>query len=226
MTFRSGALLTAAMCVLWAGTAQAEGEFAMLSGVVNPNGRVVQDSGVETVTHVATGNYLVTFVRDVSACAVAIAPRGPGSADALTRATGNPKQVRIMTFARRGGGPADLGFSVTVNCAPSSTVSHGMALLYARVGTGGNLVKGAGAVAATKFGTGEYGVSFNRPVDGCAYAATAAGITGNPYGLPETTAQITINPMEGDSTSVFVRRGNTAGHLTNRPFQVIVICMQ
>ena len=225
MTFRSGALLTAAMCVLWVGTAQAEGEFAMLSGVVNPNGRVVQDSGLETVTHVATGNYLVTFVRDVSACAVAVAPRGPGSADALTRATGNPKQVRIMTFARRGGGPADLGFAVTVNCAPSSTVSHGMALLYARVGPGIQF-KGAGAVAVTSFGIGNYGITFNRPVDGCAYAATAAGITGNPYGLPENTAEISINPLAGDSASVFVRRRTSAGNPHSGHFQVIVICTQ
>ena len=51
-------------------------------------------------------------------------------------------------------------------------------LLWAIVNEGGTLVGGSGAVSATKLGTGNFRVTFNRTVTTCATSGTATDING------------------------------------------------
>ena len=75
MKFRLSALV-AAMCVLWAGAAQAQSDFAIFSAVINADGTAEEDSGLQSSTRVGTGNYVLTFAREVDGCSVVAAPRG------------------------------------------------------------------------------------------------------------------------------------------------------
>jgi hypothetical protein len=219
---RLSALLVAATCVPWAGTARAESDVAVLSADINADGTADVDSGLASSTRSATGTYLLIFARKVSACSLVGAPRGSGGGQVSTSQTANPKRIRVKTFSKTGQA-ANLGFTVIVNCAPVSAASRGMALLYAQVGTFGDF-SGAGVVAVDHRSTGAYAVTFNRPVLGCGYAATAGLST--PVATPSTTAQLSVSPLAGDNASVIVRRDNSSGVATNGNFYVTVICAQ
>jgi hypothetical protein len=223
MKFRLGALLVAAMCVLWAGAARAQSDFAVFSAVINADGTAEEDSGLQSSTRASTGNYLLTFAREVDGCSVVAAPRGPGGGQVASRSTVNPKRIQFRTFSRLGQA-VDLGFAVIVSCAPTAAGSKGMSLLSASVGVTGTLINGAGAVSAARQSTGIYTITFNRSVVGCGYAATAGPSI--PLAAPDATAQMSISPLEGDSASVIVRRDNASGIHTDGYFHVTVFCAQ
>ena len=216
------ALLVAGMCVPWAGTARAQSDFAVLSADINANGTADVGSGLASSTRSATGTYLLTFARKVSACSLVAAPRGSGGGQASTRQTANPKRIQVKTFSKAGQA-ANLAFTVIANCAPVSADSRGMALLHAHVSSFGDF-SGMGVFGVDHRATGVYAVTFNRSVFGCGYAATAGVST--PVAAAATTAQLSISPLAGDSASVIVRRDNASGVATNGNFHVTVICAQ
>jgi hypothetical protein len=75
---------------------------------------------------------------------------------------------------------------------------------FAKVDENGNLLEGRSATSVSRTGTGDYLVSFKKPVDGCAAVATVRGTTTNEfYGF------VTTYTPPGKTARVVLR--NTAG---------------
>lgn len=86
-------------------------------------------------------------------------------------------------------------------------------LLWALVDAAGGLVAGSGATAAVKLGgTGDYRVTFNRPVNTCVTEGTATDVTGG--SAPQTNASRIVgtdNRVQADNTTVDVSLTDAAG---------------
>lgn len=93
------------------------------------------------------------------------------------------------------------------------------AIDYAVVDQFGTLVNGSpGAVSATQIGTGQYEVTFNTAVNGCAFVAT----TENAY--TQAIQAYTAGGHLSSTNGVYVETKNQGGGLTNGPFDLEVIC--
>ncbi len=102
-------------------------------------------------------------------------------------------------------------------------------LLWAIVNEGGGLVGSSGAVSATRLGTGNFRVTFNRSVTNCATSGTATDITGGaaPQGASarivgtdnrEQTANDTVDVLLTDPAGTVADPGVLDG------FMVTVFC--
>jgi hypothetical protein len=105
--------------------------------------------------------------------------------------------------------PADAGIAE----ASATAVRH----LWAVVAQSGSLTRGSRVTGVTKLGPGQYEVTFDRSVSGCAYVAT----TQNAYSQALTvfTASGHLSP-----NGVFVETKNQGGGLTDGPFHLLVAC--
>ena len=89
--------------------------------------------------------------------------------------------------------------------------------LWAVVALNGTLTRGSRVTGATRLGVGQYEVTFDRSVTGCAYVAT----TNNAY-----SQALTIFTASGHSSAngVYVETKNQGGGLTDGPFNLLVAC--
>lgn len=89
--------------------------------------------------------------------------------------------------------------------------------LWAVVAQSGSLIRGSRVTGTTKLGPGQYEVTFNRSVTGCAFVAT----TQNAYSQALTvfTASGHLSP-----NGVYVETKNQGGGLTDGPFHLLVAC--
>jgi hypothetical protein len=91
--------------------------------------------------------------------------------------------------------------------------------MAANVNSTGTLVRGSRVASATRTSTGTYQVIFDRNVSQCTYfAGTATGNAGVEDG------EVTVTNYGANANGVFVRTFNSAGTLTDKGFQVEVIC--
>jgi len=95
--------------------------------------------------------------------------------------------------------------------------------LWAVVNSAGTLRRQSGATGVTRPGTGDYIVTFNQPVNGCAYSVTLLRLVPNDIavaaGLDDgATASVTTN------TQVEVMTGDNTGSNVNANFALSVFC--
>lgn len=92
----------------------------------------------------------------------------------------------------------------------------------AEVAANGTLIAGAGAVSASRVGTGTYNVTFAKPKlhVRCFYTASVAdrdqGTT--------PTGFVTIDALAGSNNGLYVRVFDVAGARIDAPFIVVAVC--
>ena len=91
--------------------------------------------------------------------------------------------------------------------------------LFASVSQSGTLVAGSPGTSVTNIGTGQYEVTFDQDVTGCAYVAT----TINAY---SQALQATVASGHLSADGVYVETKNQGGGLTAGPFNLAVDCGQ
>jgi len=107
----------------------------------------------------------------------------------------------------------------STRAAPDQTL--GVALMSAVVNQLGTLLRGAGAVSATRNGTGNYRVIFNREVLGkCTYVAMAEG------GPMPGGAFARVDETVSNVNSVLVLTRNADNDEEDRGFELIAFCTQ
>lgn len=192
------------------------------SAVVDSD-RLVRGSAT-AVQRLGPGRYAVRFTRDVSGCAYTATIGDP--ADGLVFSPGlvftaaehlNASGVYVET-KNLGGGLTDFPFHLAVNCAEGSAA---LVTPSAVVGADGSLVRGHGALSATRVDTGRYEVRFPGDMRFCAYSATVAdtrdGLVFNPGLVYAATGHASVN-------GVYIETKNVAGGLTDFPFHLSVDC--
>ena len=92
--------------------------------------------------------------------------------------------------------------------------------LWAVVNSNGTLDRGVGVTQTSRIDTGDYRVTFNRNVSGCAYAATLAGALQGEI----STFVRDIDPNATTPQQVAVATRNSSGTLADIPFHLIVTC--
>lgn len=193
---------------------------ANLFAVVDTAGTLVSGGGVSGVTHLATGQYEVTFTRDVSACAY-LATTANAYSQALQAYTAgghlSGRGVYVET-KNQGGGLTDGPFHLVVTCG-------GLGAMYAVVDYSGDLVRSTRGTTVTPLGPGSYEVkfpwSFHHSVAPCAYLATvgdpASALVYNPSGVYTSSGP--------DWRTVRVETKNPGGGLQDGvPFHLAVLC--
>jgi hypothetical protein len=89
--------------------------------------------------------------------------------------------------------------------------------LLARVAMFGGLLFGNRVTSTTSFGPGQYEVTFNRNVTGCAYVATTNNANVQAMQVYTAGGHLSVN-------GVYVETKNQGGGLTAAPFNLIVTC--
>lgn len=92
-------------------------------------------------------------------------------------------------------------------------------ILTAMVGSGGTLLRGIGAVSATRAGS-VYVVTFNRDVTACTVSASVVDATSNAFPVGYVSAIVSSAEPRVVRTAAF----NSIGLLNTFPVSVVVIC--
>jgi hypothetical protein len=187
-----------------------------LWAVVNQNGTLARGSRVTGVTWLGTGQYEVTFDRNVSGCAyIATTKNAYSQALGIFTAGGHLSANGVYVETKnQGGGLTDGPFNLLVACGPLST-------RFAVVGYSANLIRATGGTSLTSLGSGRYNVRFANPVGGCAYLATVGdpsnALVFNPSGV--------YTGKGPDSRTVYIETKNPGGGLQDGiPFHLAIIC--
>jgi hypothetical protein len=187
-----------------------------LWAVVNQNGTLASGSRVTGVTHLGTGQYEVTFNRNVSGCAyIATTKNAYSQALGIFTAGGHlsPNGVFVET-KNQGGGLTDGPFNLVVACGPLST-------RFAVVGYSANLVRATSGTSLTALGSGRYNVTFASSVGACAFLATVAD-PGNALVFSPSGVYTGKGP---NARTVYIETKNPGGGLQDGvPFHLAVIC--
>lgn len=104
--------------------------------------------------------------------------------------------------------------------SPSVTQDVGTAVvrqLWAVVNIGGSLIRGSRVTGVTRLGPGQFEVTFNRNVSGCAYVATTNNAYSQALGIFTAGGHLSAN-------GVYVETKNQGGGLTDGPFNLVVAC--
>jgi hypothetical protein len=191
-----------------------------LFAVVDQAGTLVTGNRVSGVTHIGTGQYEVTFTRDVSACAY-VATTANAYSQALQAYTAGGhlgSQGVYVETKNQGGGLTDGPFHLVVVCGSLGTA-------YAVVGYSADLVRSSHGVTLTPLGSGRYQVKlpwrFHERVASCAYLATvgdpANALVYNPSGVYTGSGP--------DARTVYLETKNPGGGLQDGvPFHLAVVC--
>jgi hypothetical protein len=187
-----------------------------LWAVINSNGTLARSSRATSATRLGTGQYEVTFNRNVSGCAyIATTKNAHSQALGIFTAGGHlsPNGVYVET-KNQGGGLTDGPFNLLIACGPLST-------RFAVVGYSANLVRATSGTILTSLGSGRYTLTFANPVRGCAYLATVAdpgsGLVFNPAGV--------YSGSGANSNTVYIETKNPGGGLQGGvPFHLALIC--
>jgi hypothetical protein len=188
-----------------------------LNAVVDANGRKVRGPRAVASFKANPGHYDVIFDRRVDTCAINATIGGIDGTSVESGLihvgfrNGDPKGFAVRTFDRAGN-PADRSFHVNVTC--------GQAKPWAVVDANGSLLNdGTPARSSTVLGVdGNYSVSFDRDVRGCAYIATPF----NPFGAAAVFASVA--QRAGDPNGVFVASRDLASNRKAHRFGLTVVC--
>ncbi len=187
-----------------------------LFAVVDMTGTAITGNGVQSVTRFGPGRYEVSFGQDVSRCAYVATTANAYSQAVIAYTAGGhlgPQGVYVET-KNQGGGLTDGPFHLFVACdAPG--------IRHAVVGYQANLVRATGGTSVNFLGAGRYAITFEAPVDRCAYLATvgdpANALVFNPSGV--YTGSYT------DPRTVYIETKNPGGGLQDGvPFHLAVVC--
>lgn len=122
-----------------------------------------------------------------------------------------------LVMACQDGTTPQAGEALSPEIGAAEVSTNASAQLFAALDLNGTLLRGNRVTAATRLGPGQYEVTFNRNVSGCAYVAT----TSNAYSqaIQAFTAGGHLSP-----NGVYVETKNQGGGLTDGPFQLVVSC--
>jgi hypothetical protein len=95
--------------------------------------------------------------------------------------------------------------------------------IFAAVGATGTLIRESDSTVQTAShpGTGGYLITFTKDITGCIWIA---GIAQDASATPPAPGLTTVTAVTGNSKQVEVRTYNSAGTLTDAPFQLTVNC--
>jgi hypothetical protein len=103
--------------------------------------------------------------------------------------------------------------SEAISASPTTTIRH----LWAVVAANGSLTRGSRVTGVSRLGVGQYEVTFNRSVTGCAYVATTQNAYSQALGIFTASGHLSAN-------GVYVETKNQGGGLTDGPFDLLVSC--
>jgi len=178
--------------------------------------RLVRSRCADSVTHIGTGRYEVTFSSSVASCAYVATTIASGSQSLLVFTAGghlSADGVYVET-KNQGGGLTDGPFNLAVDCGLPGWS-------YAVVGYTANLIRATTGTTLTHLGTGRYDVTFPANVSKCAYLATV-GDPGNNLVFNPNGVYTGSGP---NSHTVYLETKNLGGGLADGiPFHLAVIC--
>jgi hypothetical protein len=187
-----------------------------LFATVGPSGSLANGNGVTKVTHIGTGQYEVTFTRNVTGCAYVADTVVSGSqALRVFVASGHLSVDGVYVETKnQGGGLSDDEFTLAVDCG-------GTGQLFAVVGYTKNLVRANGGASLTRVGAGRYDITFATSVTNCALLATV----GDPGNGVATAPNYVATGYSTNPNTVYVETKNPGGGLlTGVPFHLAVVC--
>jgi hypothetical protein len=183
---------------------------------VDMNGALVTGHGVTAVRHINTGQYEVTFSRNVRSCAyVATTINAFSQALQVFTAGGHLSADGVYVETKnQGGGLTNGPFNLVVDCGQPGWS-------FAVVGYRANLVRATPGTKLTNLKSGRYDVTFPTNVRHCAYLATVGdprhALVFNPNGVYTGSGR--------HSNTVYIETKNPGGGLTTGiPFHLAVIC--
>jgi hypothetical protein len=193
---------------------------ANLFAVVDLAGTLLHGNGVSSVAHLATGQYEVTFTREVGQCAYVATTVNAYSQALQAYTAGGHSSTRgvYVETKNQGGGLTDGPFHLLVVCDGAGTK-------YAVVGYGAELVRATRGTTLTALGSGRYEVKFPHRfgdwADSCAYLATVgdpdSALVFNPSGVYTGSGP--------DYRTVYIETKNPGGGLQDGvPFHLAVVC--
>ena len=187
-----------------------------LFAVVDMAGNLVSGSGVNAAVQLSTGQYEVTFNRDVSRCAyIATTANAYSQAIQAYTAGGHLSAEGVYVETKnQGGGLTDGPFHLVVACGPATQ--------FAVVGYSADLVRASRNTRLTALGSGRYQVRFQKKVaESCAYLATVAD-PGNELVFNPSGVYTGSGP---DARTVYIETKNPGGGLQDGvPFHLAVLC--
>jgi hypothetical protein len=191
-----------------------------LYAVVDINGALVHGSGVASVAHLSTGQYEVSFTRQVGHCAYVATPANAYS-QAITAFTAGghlSTQGVYVETKNQGGGLTDGPFHLVVVCGGAGTT-------YAVVGYSADLVRATRGTTLTALGSGRYQVRFphrfGEGFEPCAYVATV----GDPENALVYSPSGVYTGSGPDARTVYIETKNPGGGLQDGvPFHLAVVC--
>jgi hypothetical protein len=212
--------VTAATAASWAGAASAAARPATsdpnLFASVSQSGTLLAGSPGTTVTNIGTGQYEVTFPRNVSNCAyVATTVNAYSQALQAFVASGHLSADGVYVETKNQGGGLTAGpFNLAVDCGQPGWS-------YAVVGYTANLVRSTSGATLTSLGPGRYDVTFPASVKGCAYLASV----GDPGNGTDTNPNGVYTGSSANPDQVYIETKNTGGGLSSGiPFHLAVLC--
>jgi hypothetical protein len=183
---------------------------------VSASGTLVAGSPGTSVTNIGTGQYEVTFSRNVASCAYVATTINAGSqALQATVASGHLSADGVYVETKNQGGGLTAGpFNLAVDCGQPGWS-------YAVVGYNENLVRSTPGASLTTLGPGRYNVTFPSSVKSCAYLASV----GDPGNGIDTSPAGVYTGSSSNPDQVYIETKNTGGGLTaGIPFQLAVLC--
>jgi len=165
----------------------------------------------------------------VALVALVVALGGSGYAATHVRASSKPTaaQTRVFKELAKVVTVANAANAKALGHVPPGSYQRTSKLMFATVNTGANptIARGRGATGVTNLdGSGEYAVSFNRPIGNCTWVATAGPGTANPADAVFAVVRaqnLTANP---NSVMVILYNGFSDNEFIGQGFHLIVAC--
>jgi hypothetical protein len=188
-----------------------------LWAVVGASGNLVRGSRVTGVTHIAPGQYEVTFNRNVRQCAYVATTRNAFS-EAITvfTASGHLSVNGVYVEVKnQGGGLMDGPFNLVATCGTQQGIR------FAVIGYTANLVRASPGTTLQYLGSGRYNVVFSSSVSTCSFVATV----GDPSSALVFAPSGVYTGSGPNSRTVYIETKNPAGGLQDGvPFHLALIC--
>jgi hypothetical protein len=187
-----------------------------LFAVVDINGNMTAGTPGSHVTWLGTGQYEVSFNRDVRQCAyVATSANAHSQALNIFTASGHlSSQGVFIETKNQGGGLTNGALHLVVTCGDTG-------IPFAVVGYSANLVRASAGVSMSFLGAGRYTITFPTSVAPCAYIATV-GDPGNALVFSPTAV---YTASGSNSKTVYIETKNPGGGLQDGvPFHLAVVC--
>jgi hypothetical protein len=187
--------------------------------VVNPTGTLARGFGATTATRISTGQYQVTFDRNVTDCAYNASIGGAVNTNvqrgmaAVAQRFGTPNAVQVTTFDAATGAVADRGFHLNVTCGAKKR--------FVVTTNDGNLVRDGRPSFPTGIADGNYQVKLFEDVQQCAYIATAGAPFDDPVDVPR---HVGVSLRSNDPTSLFVTTRDRLGFRVPQGIHLTVVC--